>query len=181
MSFACFVVKNALPVVMSFEFAEADQHRHVSIEPAHITDIDEIVALENRAYQYPWSRPVLLSELNGEDFSYVYVARLYDNAHPAGKIIGYHFFWVVTDEVHILNLAVDPDFQGQGLGKTLLNFGIEFGRERGATCVLLEVRVSNAPALTLYRASGFLEIGLRKGYYSESKEDAYVMKKELLS
>jgi len=164
---------------MSFEIAEADQHRHVSIEPAHISDIDEIVALENRAYKYPWTRAVLLSELDGEDFSYVYVARLYDNAHPAGKIIGYHFFWVVTDEVHILNLAVDPDYQGQGLGKTLLDFGTEFGRERGAICVLLEVRVSNSAALKLYRASGFQQIGLRKGYYSESKEDAYVMKKEL--
>ena len=152
---------------------------YISIEPARVADIDEIIAIENRAYPYPWTRQVLLSELDGDEQSRPHVARLYDDQHPAGKIVAYHFFWLVADEVHILNIAVDPAYQGRGIGRRLMMFAIEFGIERGAACVLLEVRVSNSPALRLYRGLGFLEIGIRKGYYSESNEDAYVMKKPL--
>ncbi len=138
-----------------------------------------MIGLENRAYPFPWTRNVLLSEINGDSFSYVYVARLQGGNGAAGKIIGYHFFWLVSDELHILNIAVDPDYQRQGLGRYLLDFACDFGRERGARCALLEVRVSNTAALELYTRMGFQQIGLRKHYYSENKEDAYVMKKNL--
>ena len=154
---------------------------YISIEPAHVADIDEILAIEERAYQFPWPRKILLSELEGDEQSRPHVARLYDERHPAGTIIGYHFFWMVADEVHILNLAVDPAIQGRGIGRQLMAFAIEFGIERGASCVLLEVRVSNGAALRLYRGLGFQEIGIRKKYYSENQEDAYVMKKVLNS
>ena len=152
---------------------------HVLIELAQISDIDEIVALENRAFPYPWSRNVLLGEIDGESFSYVYVARLVDESGIPGRIIGYHFFWLVADEIHVLNIAVDPEYQGLGLGKILMNFAADFGRERDAQCMILEVRVSNTPAQALYHTLGFQQVGLRKKYYANNKEDAYAMKKEL--
>ena len=148
----------------------------VQLERARKEDIDAIVAIENRAYPFPWTRNVLLDEIEGESFSYVYVARLIDESGQAGKMIGYHFFWLVADEIHILNIAVDPEYHGAGLGTILIQFAIQFGRERGATCTLLEVRVSNTAALRLYEKLGFTRIGIRKQYYSDSKEDAYVMK-----
>ena len=163
---ACIVLEHNLSIV---------------IEPAKTEDIDEIVALENRSYASPWSRKVLLNEIDGEAFSYVYVARLRNSSGELGKIIGYNFFWVVSDEVvHILNIAVDPDYQGYGYGKHLMDFAINFGRERGATSVLLEVRASNTAAQQLYARLGFKRIDIRKKYYADAKEDAYVMKKSIL-
>ncbi len=156
----------------------ADQ-LHVVIEPANPEDIDEIVEVENRAYPFPWTRNVLLGEIHGESFSYVFVARLQNHAERPRKIIGYHFFWVVVDEIHILNIAVDPAYQKHGLGKHLLQFAIDFGRDLGAECVLLEVRISNTNAQQMYRHFGFQQIGIRKGYYSDNKEDAGVMKMKL--
>ncbi len=153
--------------------------RHIIIEPVEPEDIDEIVTLENQAYDFPWSRKILLDEINGEPFSYVYVLRLQSNSASPGKIIGYNFFWVVSDETHILNIAVEPDYQGCGWGTQLLQFAIDFGQEQGAKRVLLEVRASNAAAQQLYHRLGFRRIGRRKKYYTNNKEDAYVMKKEL--
>ncbi len=152
---------------------------HVVIELAKISDIDAIVALENRAFPFPWSRNILLAEIDGEPFSYVYVARLINDGGIPNNIIGYHFFWLVADEVHVLNIAVDPDYRGCGLGKTLMDFAADFGRERGAQTILLEVRVSNMPAQALYRKLGFQQVGLRKKYYANNKEDAYAMQKDL--
>ena len=152
---------------------------HVQLTLARKTDINEIESIEQRAYPFPWTRKVLLDEIEGEAFSYVYVARLVSESGQPGKIIGYHFFWRVSDEIHILNIAVDPEYQGYGLGTHLMRFALNFGKERGATCALLEVRVSNVPAQQLYAKLGFRRIGLRKRYYSDNKEDAYVMKLQI--
>ena len=152
---------------------------HVVIEPAKTADIEEIVAIENRSYPFPWSQKILLHEITGEAFSYVYVARLRNSSGTQGKIIGYNFFWVVTDEVHILNIAVDPDYRGYGLGKCLMLFAVEFGRKQGATSVLLEVRASNTAAQQLYASLGFQRIGVREKYYADNKEDAYVLQKKI--
>jgi ribosomal-protein-alanine N-acetyltransferase len=87
---------------------------HIRIEPAKTRDIEEIVAIENRSYPFPWSQKILLHEITGKAFSYVYVARLWNGSESQDRIIGYNFFWIVSDEVHILNIAVDPDYRGYG-------------------------------------------------------------------
>jgi ribosomal-protein-alanine N-acetyltransferase len=149
------------------------------MELAQLEDLDEIVAIENRAYPFPWSRSVLLAEIGGREFSFVYVARMpHDSAFPE-KIIGYIFFWLVSGEVHILNVAVDPDYRGYGYGKFMMQFALDFGLERGARSAFLEVRASNAEAQQLYTHLGFRPVGIRRRYYSNNKEDAYVMKKQL--
>ena len=152
----------------------------IVIESAEPADLDAIVAIENRAYAFPWARSLLSAEINGKEFSYVYVARLQLNSSVPGKIIGYNYFWLVSNEVHILNIAVDPDYRGYGCGKHLVQFALNFGRERGAKRALLEVRASNDAAQQLYRQLGFHRIGLRKHYYGDNKEDAYVMKKRIV-
>ena len=150
----------------------------IVIEPAQASDLDEIAAIERRSYAFPWTRSVLQAEINGKNFSHVYVARLAHNSGSAApKMVGYHYFWLVADEIHILNMAVDPAYRGCGYGKQLLRFALDFGQARGATIALLEVRVSNNAAQQLYKALGFQRIGLRKQYYADDNEDAFVMKK----
>ncbi len=120
---------------------------------------------------------MLLGEINGESFSHAYIARVYRKKDSArGDIIGYNFFWVVANEVHILNIAVEPAYQRQGLGRALMQFAFEVGQQQGADVALLEVRFSNTAAQQLYSRLGFHTIGVRKQYYSDNNEDAYVMK-----
>ena len=83
--------------------------------------------------------------------------------------------WVILDEAHITTIAVEPAFRGQHIGERLLVGLIDAGVERGARWMTLEVRKSNLAAQALYRKYGFREIGTRKGYYSDNREDAIVM------
>jgi len=92
-----------------------------------------------------------------------------------GQIIGYICFWVVLDEAHLANLAVAPGIRRQGVATFLLKTMIRYLRARGIKRVLLEVRERNKAALSLYQKFGFKIDGRRKGYYSDTKEDAILM------
>ena len=133
-------------------------------------DLDWIEAVERRCYPLPWSRRGLeLALRNGLGF--VFCA---GDETP----LGYCFVQTAADEVELLNFAVSPDWQGQGVGSAALRALL--GRFDGGrfTQMFLEVRASNTPALRLYRAAGFNEIGLRPGYYRNpngSREDAVLM------
>jgi ribosomal-protein-alanine N-acetyltransferase len=91
------------------------------------------------------------------------------------SIIGYAGLWLMTDEAHITTIAVDPDFQGNGIGELLLVGLIDRARQIGARWLTLEVRVSNEVAQRLYEKYTFKEMGLRRRYYSDNGEDALVM------
>lgn len=156
-----------------------DRASHIAIEPATMEDLDAIIEIENHSYACPWTPSLLQAEIHGKDFSYVYVARLTSSSENVQKIIGYSYFWLVAEEVHILNVAVDPDYRRHGFGAQLVEFALDFGRKRGAHRAFLEVRASNAIGRKLYERLGFTRIGLRKRYYSDNKEDAYVLQKAL--
>lgn len=149
------------------------------IERATLDDVDAIVAIEHRSFPAPWSRKLLQAEINGKEFSFVFVARLLESGGKTGRLVGYIYFWVVADEVHILNIAIDPDVRRAGYGTQLLEFAFEFGRKRGARSALLEVRASNTVARRFYEQMGFEQIGIRKKYYSDNQEDAHELRKEL--
>ena len=91
------------------------------------------------------------------------------------SIVGYAGLWLMTDEAHITTIAVDPDFQGNGLGELLLVALIDRARQIGARWLTLEVRVSNEVAQRLYEKYTFKEMGVRRRYYSDNGEDALVM------
>jgi [ribosomal protein S18]-alanine N-acetyltransferase len=91
------------------------------------------------------------------------------------SIVGYAGLWLMTDEAHITTIAVDPDFQGKGIGELLLVGLIDRARQIGARWLTLEVRVSNEVAQRLYEKYTFKEMGLRRRYYSDNGEDALVM------
>ncbi len=132
-------------------------------------DLDEIVAIEKASFSNPWTRQMYLRELQNPDVSFLYVLRL------QGAIAAFCSFWLVLDEIHINNLAVRPDFQGQGLGTALLQHVLEAGATRGAERATLEVRRSNAPARRLYERLGFEVAATRPNYYASPPEDALIL------
>ena len=138
-------------------------------------DLPEIMAIEQRAYVFPWTQGVFRDCLLANHPAWVLVAQ--------GEIIGYAVLSVAADEAHILNLCTAPEAQGNGHGRRLLRTLLQLARGRGAHRVFLEVRPSNAAAIALYHDEGFNEIGRRPRYYPAhgGREDALVMAMELLA
>jgi [ribosomal protein S18]-alanine N-acetyltransferase len=141
----------------------------ISIRKAVSTDIDHVLAIERLSFASPWTRETLASEIAGKEWSRTVVATL-DDA-PRGFMI----YWMVLNEMHLLNLAVHPDYRRTGIATQLLTHLTEVARVEKILDVFLEVRVSNRGAQFLYRKFGFKPIGIRQQYYSDNGEDAIVM------
>ncbi len=137
-----------------------------------LMDIDAIIRIENESFTLPWSRESYIGELNNHFANYLVV-------DYEGDVIAYGGIWVVFEEGHITNVAVDPEYRNAGVGHALMEELERVARQKKATRILLEVRPSNMSALALYRGMGYLDSGLRKGYYSDNNEDAIVMTKLL--
>ena len=141
-------------------------------------DIDGILDIENLCFRSPWTRDAFEQELD-IDCSKVFVAK--KSTPHKKRIAGYICLWVVTTEVHILNLATHPNFHRHGIATSLLSFGLKFSILAGAELATLEVRKSNLPAISLYEKFAFEAMGVRRRYYSDNYEDAIVMYSELRS
>ena len=128
-----------------------------------------VLAIEARVYPRPWSASLFLSELAQR------ATRSYIVAKHEGEVVGYSGMMFTGTEAHVTNIAVDPDFHGRKVGSRLLLRLLTEAIARGARTLSLEVRVSNLPAQTMYGKFGFSVVGVRKGYYIETKEDALVM------
>lgn len=134
-----------------------------------LKDLDHVLEIEQKSFPTPWSRRSFVSELTENVYAHYVVAE------QNGTIVGYSGMWVILDEAHITNIAVRPESRGQGIGEFLLRDMIERSKSRGARRMTLEVRVSNTVAQNLYKKLGFQARGRRKGYYSDTGEDAIVM------
>ena len=128
----------------------------------------QVLEIEKSSFPVPWSVQAFKGELNNSISNFW--AIISDQ-----NLLAYICFWMFDKEIHILNFAVHPQKRKMGLGKTLLLNLIETGTARGIETVWLEVRPSNIPALAIYKKMGFIEAGRRKGYYSDSHEDAIIM------
>lgn len=140
-----------------------------------VTDIEDVVAIERDAYPFPWTRGNFLDSLDSG-----YEAWVLRDAED--RLLAYFLLMYVVDEVHLLNITVRPDIQGQGLGSRLLDKVISLARDATMPAVLLEVRPSNQHALSVYQHLGFVQIGVRRNYYPAAgvtREDAIVMRKKL--
>ena len=118
-----------------------------------------------------WSENSVASELNNELSQWIV-------AEEEGKVLGYVGSQTVMDESDMMNIAVHPDCRKQGIATVLISGLIDTLKLRGSRCLTLEVRVSNLPAIALYQKMGFLQVGLRKNYYRNPKEDAIILRKE---
>ena len=147
------------------------------ILPATSEMLPEIVALEEACFSAPWTRKMLEAELRGNPFAHFLVAWLQDRSGGGAEstIVGYHCFWIVFEELRLMNLAVRGSMRRQGVGRALVLEACRLGAEQAASRAILEVRASNHAARSLYRHMGFSQVGKRPQYYTNPTEDALLM------
>ena len=131
-------------------------------------DAEQVEMVEKACFAIPWSRQSFWEEAANEN-------TLYLLALDGEEVIGYAGTWILAGEAQVTNVAILPEYRGQGVGTSLMKELVRRVRERGAAAMTLEVRPSNVPALALYRKFGMKEAGRRKGYYADNGEDAIIM------
>jgi [ribosomal protein S18]-alanine N-acetyltransferase len=141
-----------------------------SIDPMRTADLDAVMEIERLSFKSPWSRQVFVEEL-ARDFAHVDLVRDAEN----GEVVAFANYWLVADELHILNVSTHPRARRAGHATRLLAHMIDFARREICRCLTLEVRRSNTAAQRLYRRFAFRAIGVRPRYYAEDQEDAIVM------
>lgn len=146
-----------------------------AIRDATGADLEALMFIENRAHQAPWTREVFERELE-IDWSYTWLMESLKGIRPAVALL---VFWVVHDEIHILDVAVDPDYRRKGLAKQLIRALITMAGKNPISLMTLEVRASNEPAQGLYASLGFERLGRRPRYYQDNDEDAWVMSRSI--
>jgi [ribosomal protein S18]-alanine N-acetyltransferase len=150
--------------------------RRIEIVPMRIGDLDDVMDIERQSHRSPWSRQVFIEELE-RDWAHLILVK---ERRPVGsRTVAFSNFWLVRDEVHILNVATHPGERRKGHAARLMEYVLEFARRHGCRYVTLEVRRSNHGALKLYRRFDFRPVGIRPHYYVEDNEDAIVMLLEL--
>ena len=148
--------------------------RHLVVRQARPGDVDDVAAIERRAFSDPWSVGSFRA-LFGNPLVHFAVAE--DTI--TGRILGYVVAWFVVDEAEIANLAVADDLRRSGIGARLLDHALETAGVRKARVVFLEVRESNAAARALYASRRFAVAGRRAKYYRKPVEDALVLRREM--
>jgi ribosomal-protein-alanine N-acetyltransferase len=141
----------------------------VAVRELRLSDLNDVEAIERRAYRTPWSRSMFASELAKP-------TSICLGAFEGEQLVGYVINSRYVDAWHVMNVAVDPAYQRRGIASTLLERVFELTADdetrRGYT---LEVRVSNEGAIRLYEGLGFEGRGTRRGYYTDNREDALIM------
>ena len=130
--------------------------------------LDGIIEIERSSFPTPWSTNSFIQEIKNS-VSHLWAVILKSN------LSAYICFWMFASEIQLINIAVHTEWRGKGFGHNLLMQMIEAGISKGIQQVWLEVRLSNMPAKMLYEKLGFLEVGRRRKYYSDTNEDAIIM------
>jgi [ribosomal protein S18]-alanine N-acetyltransferase len=146
----------------------------VEIRTLDVSDLSAIEAIEQRAYPTPWSRSMFASELAKP-------TSICLGAFEGADLLGYVVNSRYVDAWHVMNVAVDPDRRRRGIATTLLERLFELTRDDERRGYTLEVRISNEDAIHLYEKLGFEPRGIRRGYYTDNKEDALIMWRDSLA
>jgi ribosomal-protein-alanine N-acetyltransferase len=133
--------------------------------------LEQIMEIERVSFPTPWTEKMFLDEL-ALPLSFHFIA---SQQGRRNVVLSYIIFWMLKEEVHILNLATHPAFRRFGIAESLLLFAVDFSYKRGGIVYLLEAREKNQAAVRLYRKVGFVSCGVRKGYYADTGEDAILM------
>lgn len=151
-------------------------HPDWTIEAASLESLSEILAVEEACFSAPWTRKMLEGELSGNPFAHFLVARP-RRAEEASKqaILGYLCYWIVFEEVRLMNLAVIESMRHRGIARSLVSTALQTGVSQSAHRAVLEVRASNRAAQTLYQGFGFSQTAVRPKYYTNPVEDAVLM------
>ena len=133
-----------------------------------IQDVDGVHAIEQATFKKPWKREDFVKEMTTNTCARYLVAE------DEGKIVGFAGAWIVLDEAHITNIAVLSDYRGRGIGRDLTAGLLQYAANLGVVYATLEVRRSNVIAQNLYKSLGFEYVGVRKRYYEDNGEDAFL-------
>ena len=144
----------------------------MEILPMKEEHIKEIAEIEKQCFSVPWSENGLSAELTNETAHFL-------SAVSGEKVLGYIGIHEICGEAYITNVAVRPDYRRLGIGETLIDAATNGAKERECEFISLEVRISNTPAIELYKKEGYNVVGQRKNFYSNPTEDAYIMTKYL--
>lgn len=152
--------------------AESPALSSLRFSPMQVSDLSDVLTIENDVYPYPWTRGNFLDSMYSGYETWTL-------REPSGALAGYFLLMLAVDEAHLLNISVRRDLHGRGVGRLLLDKVMAIAKEKDMRSVLLEVRPSNRRALAVYERYGFEQIGQRKGYYpahGNMREDAIVMR-----
>lgn len=133
---------------------------------AHVA---QVAALEKLCFADPWSENSIRSEVDN-------ILALWMVALDGEQVVGYVGSQTVCGETDMMNIAVHPDYRRRGIAESLIDVLVRELKNRGSVCLTLEVRASNDPAIGLYEKLGFREVGLRKNYYRNPREDARILR-----
>ena len=154
----------------------AMERAQLAVVPLGPKDVADAQALHALAFPIPWSEASFQREMALPYSRFVGIRQVVND-----ELLACVCFWLVADEVHLLNIVTRPDARRQGLGALLVQEVLRVGRTSGCTSVSLEVRPSNRAALLLYERFGFVEVGRRKRYYKDNQEDALVLQRSIAS
>ncbi len=145
---------------------------NVELRRLEAGDLDAVEEIERASYPTPWSRAMFAAELQKPSSLAI------GAYHDGGELVGYAIVSRYVDAWHVMNIAVVPDFRRRGIGRSLLERLFEVTASDPRRGYTLEVRVSNAEAIRLYERLGFEARGVRRGYYTDNREDALIMWRE---
>lgn len=140
----------------------------ITVRAMKLSDISDVYRIEKLSFRTPWSKLSLLGELNNPNAHYLI-------AEENGVVVGYCGMWVLFEECHITNIAIDPSHRQKGYGKALLYAAMQVGDRLRATAMTLEVRETNRIAQQMYFQLGFEQQGFRKRYYPDTGEGALLL------
>lgn len=143
------------------------------LEKLLLEDVDELVEVEKAIFSHPWKKEDFVFELTQNPFAHYFCIK------EDHKIIAYLGSWLRDDSVEITNVGVIPEKRRNGLGKKLMDECICLMKQNGAKVFTLEVRENNIPAINLYEQFGFKKVAVRKNYYQDTGENAYLMMMEV--
>lgn len=160
-----------MPVYIRKSQAEVEYEKKqgLVVRSMELRDVDAICEIEKLSFKTPWSKESFIEEIKAKERTRYVVAEMGDT------VVGYGGMWLIIDEGHITNIAVHPDYRGQKIGKRIVEEMIVVANREGITSLTLEVRMSNTPAIKLYKNLDFKEAGIRKEYYTDTGEDALIM------
>ena len=139
---------------------------------AQLSQLDEIVEIENSSFEKPWKRSQLMDDIRNhiDSENWVFV--------QDKKVVGYIFGWIIQNKFHLHNIAVHPNYLRKKIGQKLINHIISRVADQKVNVILLEVSVNNVSARKCYQSLGFVEVGMRKDYYSKG-DDAILYNLEI--
>jgi len=143
--------------------------RPITLRALELADLDAIEQIEKASYPTPWSRSMFTSEL-AKPSSHSLAA-----VGPAGELVGYVILSRYVDAWHVMNVAVAPEYRRHGIASAMLERLFDVTRDDARRGYTLEVRVSNTAAIKLYERFAFRPCGVRRGYYTDNREDALIM------